>query len=68
MPLVSKAELRSVGILVYDGMENLDFTGPLEVFVADVGHSLQFVSRHARTNQDSQVHCGAGFQPAHTET
>ncbi len=39
MPLVLKSSIKNVAILVYEGVELLDFAGPGEVFAAAGGHS-----------------------------
>jgi transcriptional regulator GlxA family with amidase domain len=38
MPLILVGSEKNVAIVVYDGVEPLDFAGPLEVFAADLGH------------------------------
>lgn len=64
MPLVASSQIRDVAILVFEGVELLDFTGPYEAFHGAGG--LFRVSTVTRDGAMLSSNAGLAFKPSHT--
>lgn len=64
MQLVATSAIRDVAILVFPGVELLDFTGPYEVFHGAGGYFR--VATVARDTMPLESNAGLRFQPSHS--
>jgi len=64
MTLVAESQIRDVAIIVFEGVELLDFTGPYEVFHGAGG--LFRVSTVANSTEMISSNAGLEFKPSHS--